>query len=424
MLIYGIKDKPKTAKEWLLYPFQQVIAVLTATLLISSVCGTPLDSGLAAAGIGTLVYLVLSGFKIPMFVSNAGGTVSAVISTLALSGGNTFAVMVGGFITALLYFFVGLGVKKSGTAWLNKLLPDYLVGSIIMVIGINLSKYSVTYLQVGGAYSLIGVLIGFITMFITALVARYGKGFIKTIPFLIALGVGYVICLILEPFGIHLLNLKAFENIKLFSMPNFAFLTASPSSFDWAWLPQIIVMWVATSAALMLEHIGDHKSLSAVIGTDVTINPGLHRSLWADGTASFIGTIIGQQPNTSYGESISCTAVSRVGSCYVIAVAAIMMVLASFFQPLMAFFNSISSVLFGGISLIAYGMIAFSGLNLLIKSKISYEDTSKVMVICAVLSVGIGGVSLVLGPIVFEGVSLAMIVGVVMNAILNCRHQN
>lgn len=144
MLIYGIKDKPKTAKEWLLYPFQQVIAVLTATLLISSVCGTPLDSGFAAAGIGTLVYLVLSGFKIPMFVSNAGGTVSAVISTLALSGGNTFAVMVGGFITALLYFFVGMGVKKSGTAWLNKLLPDYLVGSIIMVIGINLSKYSVT----------------------------------------------------------------------------------------------------------------------------------------------------------------------------------------------------------------------------------------------------------------------------------------
>ena len=125
-----------------LYPFQQVIAVLTATLLISSVCGTPLDSGLAAAGIGTLVYLILSGFKIPMFVSNAGGTVSAVISTLALSGGNPFAVMVGGAITALLYLFVGLGIKKSGTNWLTKLLPDYLIGSIILVIGINLSKFS------------------------------------------------------------------------------------------------------------------------------------------------------------------------------------------------------------------------------------------------------------------------------------------
>lgn len=417
-LIYGVQDKPKTIKEWIGYPFQQVIAVLTATLLISSVCGTPLDSGLCAAGIGTLVYLILSGFKIPMFVSNAGGTVSAVISTLALSGGNAFAVMVGGLITALLYFFVGLGIKKSGVLWLNKLLPYHLIGSIILVIGINLSKFSVSYMQVNGEYSLIGVLVGFATMFITALVARYGKGFIKTIPFLVALGCGYIICLILELFGIHLLNLNAFKDLTLFSIPKFAFLNANIRTFDWAWLPQIITIWLATSAALLLEHIGDHKSLGAVIGTDFTITPGLHRSLWSDGAASLIGCIVGYQPNTSYGESISCTAVSRVGSSYVIAVAAFMMILASFFRPLMAFFESISSVLFGGISLIAYGYIAFSGLNTLIKSGITYYDTAKVMVVCVILTVGIGGISLTLGPVTFSGVSLAMIIGVVLNVIL------
>lgn len=418
-LIYGVNDKPKTVKEWIGYPFQQVIAVLTATLLISSVCGTPLDSGLCAAGIGTLVYLVLSGFKIPMFVSNAGGTVSAVIATLALSGGNAFAVMVGGLVTALLYFFVGLGIKKSGVGWLNKLLPDYLIGSIILVIGINLSKFSVSYMQVNGEYSLIGVAIGFFTMFITAVIAKYGKGFIKTIPFLIALAAGYILCLILEIFGIHLLNLNAFQDLTLFSLPKFAFLNANIAAFDWTWLPQIIIMWVATSAALLLEHIGDHKSLSAVVGTDFTVSPGLHRSLWSDGAASLVGCIVGYQPNTSYGESISCTAVSRVGSAYVIAAAAIMMIVASFFRPLMAFFESISSVLFGGISLIAYGYIAFSGLNTLINSGISYNDTAKVMVVCSVLTVGIGGISLVLGPVIFSGVSLAMIIGVLMNVILN-----
>ena len=418
-LIYGVNDKPKTVKEWIGYPFQQVIAVLTATLLISSVCGTPLDSGLCAAGIGTLVYLVLSGFKIPMFVSNAGGTVSAVIATLALSGGNAFAVMVGGLVTALLYFFVGLGIKKSGVGWLNKLLPDYLIGSIILVIGINLSKFSVSYMQVNGEYSLIGVAIGFFTMFITAVIAKYGKGFIKTIPFLIALAAGYILCLILEAFGIHLLNLNAFQDLTLFSLPKFAFLNANIAAFDWTWLPQIIIMWVATSAALLLEHIGDHKSLSAVVGTDFTVSPGLHRSLWSDGAASLVGCIVGYQPNTSYGESISCTAVSRVGSAYVIAAAAIMMIVASFFRPLMAFFESISSVLFGGISLIAYGYIAFSGLNTLINSGISYNDTAKVMVVCSVLTVGIGGISLVLGPVTFSGVSLAMIIGVLMNLILN-----
>lgn len=418
-LIYGVNDKPKTIKEWILYPFQQVIAVLTATLLISSVCGTPLDSGLCAAGIGTLVYLILSSFKIPMFVSNAGGTTSAVIATLALSGGNAFAVMLGGLVTALLYFFVGLGIKKSGVGWLNKLLPDYLIGSIILVIGINLSKFSVSYMQVNGEYSLVGIAVGFFTMFITAIVARYGKGFIKTIPFLIALGAGYILCLILEAFNIHLLNLNAFQNLTLFSLPKFAFLNMNVAAFNWAWLPQIIIMWVATSAALLLEHIGDHKSLSAVVGTDFTVSPGLHRSLWSDGAASLVGCIIGYQPNTSYGESISCTAVSKVGSSYVIAAAAIMMILASFFRPLMAFFESISSVLFGGISLIAYGMIAFSGLNTLIKSGINYNDTSKVMVVCAVLTVGIGGISLILGPVTFNGVSLAMIIGVLMNLILN-----
>lgn len=418
-LIYGVNDKPKTVKEWIGYPFQQVIAVLTATLLISSVCGTPLDSGLCAAGIGTLVYLILSGFKIPMFVSNAGGTVSAVIATLTLSGGNAFAVILGGLVTALLYFFVGLGIKKSGVGWLNKLLPDYLIGSIILVIGINLSKFSVSYMQINGEYSLIGVAVGFFTMFITAVVAKYGKGFIKTIPFLIALAAGYILCLILEAFGIHLLNLNAFQNLTLFSLPKFAFLNANISTFNWAWLPQIIIMWAATSAALLLEHIGDHKSLGAVVGTDFTISPGLHRSLWADGAASLVGCIIGYQPNTSYGESISCTAVSRVGSAYVIATAAIMMIIASFFRPLMAFFESISSVLFGGISLIAYGYIAFSGLNTLINSGIGYNDTAKVMVVCSVLTVGIGGISLVLGPVTFSGVSLAMIIGVLMNIILN-----
>ena len=417
-LIYGINDKPKMLKEWILYPLQQVFSILTAALLISTVCGTPLDSGLAASGIGTVVYLILSGFKSPMFVANAGGTTSAVIATLALSGGNAFAVMVGGAVTALLYFIVGLGIKTSGVGWLNRLLPDYLIGSIILCIGINLSKFSVTYAQVNGEYSLIAVCVALFVMLVTASVSRYGKGFIKTIPFLIGLIAGYIVCLALEPFGIHLLNLNAFKNMTLFSMPNFAFFHANIKDFNWAWLPQIVIMWTATSAALLLEHIGDHKSLSSVIGTDLTVTPGLHRTIWADGSASFISTIIGYQPNTSYGESISCTSVSRVGSSYVILVAALITFCASFFRPLMALFESISPSIFCGISLIAYGYIAFSGLNTLIKSGVTYNDTGKVMVICAVLTTGIGGLALNIGPVSFSGVSLAMLVGIILNLIV------
>lgn len=418
-LIYGIKDKPKTVKQWVLYPLQQVFSILTATLLISTVCGAPLSSGVFAAGIGTLVYLIFTGFNSPMFVSNAGATCSAVIASLALSGGNTVAVIVGGSVTALLYCIIALGIKLKGTSWLNKIFSTYTIGAIIMVIGINLSKFAVSYVQVNSEYSLIGMLVAIFVMFVTAITARYGKGFIKTIPFLIGLLGGYVLCLVLELFNIHLLNFSAFDNLTLFSIPHFAFYDANFSDFNWMLVPQIIVIWVATSIPMLLEHLGDHKSLSSVIGTDLTQNPGIHRTLISDGLASLIGCIFGKTPNTSYGESISCTAVSRVGSSYVIATAAGIMILASFFTPLMAFFESISSVIFGGISFIAYGMIAFSGLNMLINSGINYKDTSKVMVVCAILTTGISGVELQLGPIVFSGVSLAILVGLIMDLVLN-----
>lgn len=418
-LIYGVDDRPQTIKEWILYPLQQVFAVLTATLLISTICGTPLDSGLAAAGIGTLVYLILSGFKSPMFVSNAGGTCAAVISSLALSGGNYASVIVGGLFTAILYWGVGLGIRKHGADWLNKLLPVHLIGAVILCIGINLSKYAVSYAQVNGQYNIVGVLVALFTMTVTAVTAHYGKGFIKTIPFLVALVAGYILCLILECFGIHLLNFSAFDNLTLFAIPDFTFFHTDFSAFKWEWVPEIAIMWVCTSIVLLIEHLGDHKSLSSIIGIDLFKEPGIYKTLRADGTASFISTIFGGQPNTSYGESISCTAVSRVGSSYVIAVAAIIMIVASFFRPLMAVFESIAPCIFSGISLIAYGYIAFSGLNTLINSQINYNDTSKVMVVLAVLTTGISGISLILGPITFSGVSLAMLVGVFLNLILN-----
>lgn len=418
-MIYGIKDKPKTLKEWILYPLQQVFAVLTATLLISSVCGAPLSSGVFAAGVGTLVYLILTSFKSPMFVSNAGATCSAVITSLALCGGNTVAVIIGGAVTMALYALIALGVKIKGTEWLNHLFSNYTIGAIIMVIGINLSKFSVSYAQVNGEYSLIGVLVAFFVMIVTALTARYGKGFIKTIPFLIGLAAGYILCLLLEVCGVHLLNLAAFNNLTLFSVPDFAFTRANFTTFDWSLVPQIIVIWVATSIPMCLEHLGDHKSLSTVIGVDLTQSPGIHRTMLADGVASFVGCLCGQTPNTSYGESISCTAVSGVGSSYVILAAAGTLIAASFFTPLMAFFESVSSTIFCGVSLIAYGMIAFSGLNMLIRSGIDYNDTSKVMVVCAILTTGISGLELTLGPITFSGVSLAMLVGLLLDWLLN-----
>ena len=424
-LIYGIQDKPKTFKEWLLYPIQQVFAVLTATLLISTICGTPLDAGMAAAGIGTIVYLILTGFKSPMFVSNAGGTVSAVMGAIALSGGNFLAVIIGGFIVALLYAAVALAIKIAGVDWLNKLLPPVVVGSIIMVIGINLSKFAPTYVQVNGEYSLIGVIIALVVMLITAITAKYGKGFLKTIPFLVALAGGYVLCLILELFGIHLINFAAFKDLTLFSAPKFAFLSADFSGFKWEWIPQLIILFVPTSLVLLTEHVGDHKSLSSVIGTDLIVTPGLHRTLLGDGCASFIGTLIGAQPNTSYGESVGTTGFSKICSKYVIALAAVIMGIAAFIGPLQAFLVSIPSAIFGGCAAVLYGYITLSGIRTIISNNIDLVHNNKnITIVAAVLTLGVSGAICDFGIISFGTTALAMLVGIILNLILKDKKQS
>lgn len=418
-MIYGIRDKPKTFKEWVLYPLQQVFSVLTATLLIATLCGTPLDAGIAASGIGTVCYLLLTAFKSPMYISNAGATVGAVCSVLAFSGGSYLAVAAGGLSVAVLYCAMACAIKKFGTDWINKLLPPVVVGAVIMVIGINLSTFTPTYVQIGGDYSLVGVIVALSVMIVTAVTAKFGRGFVKTIPFLVGLAFGYALCVFLTiTLGIPLVDFSVFNHMKVFSIPDFSFLHWDFAGFQWIWVPQIVVTFVACALPLSVEHIGDHKSLSAVIGTDLIKEPGLHRTLVGDGIASFIGTCVSGLPNTSYGESISCTSVSGVGSTFVILVAALIMILASFFRPLMAVFESIPFCVFGGVALLAYGSIAFSGLNILVKSGISYDNPADVMVVSSILTVGIGGLVFKVNILEFSGVALAMIVGVIMNLLL------
>lgn len=302
-LIYDINERPKTIQEWFMYSLQQCLSVITATILIANICGTPVSACLVGACFGTLLYQLITGFKSPMFISSCGATVSAVMGALALGncGQNYLAVAFGGLVIFLIYaIFAGI-IKKYGTTAIDKILPPIIIGPITMVIGANLATFIPTYVAVNGASSNWGVAIAIVTMLIVALTSHYFKGFWKTIPFLAGLLGGYIISAILTLTGIApIIDFTAFKGIGLFSMPDFSFLHWGEASLSFSSIVSVIAIFVPVSLAAICEHYSDHKVLSNIIGTDLTKTPGLDRTLLGDGAASFLGTVLCGLPNTSY----------------------------------------------------------------------------------------------------------------------------
>lgn len=417
-MIYNIRDIPKTLPEWFLYALQQLLAVFVATVLIANICGTPVDACLVGACIGTLTYQCITKFRSPMFISSCGATCSAVIGALAINGGgNYLAVAVGGFVVFIIYTIFATIAATRGIEAINKIFPPTIVGPVTIVIGLNLATFIPTYVQVGGEHSNIGILIAIATMLVIAISSHYFKGFWKTIPFLIGLLFGYIVSIILTLAGVaQLIDFSVFKNLTLFSIPDFSFLHWNFQELNWSTILQVVVLFAPVSICALLEHYSDHKVLSNIIGTDLTKDPGLHRTLIGDGFASFLGTIICGLPNTSYGESIATTGFSKVASVFVISAAAIGLGILGFITPVQAFIASIPSCVFGGCAMILYGYIAMSGLKTIINNKVDLEDNKNLSVACVILTVGVSGIYLFHAS--FTGVSLAMVLGVILNLVL------
>lgn len=418
-MIYGINDSPKSVKEWILYAIQQVLAVFVATTLISKICGTPIDAGLIGGCLGTLVYQLITRGKSPMFISNCGATVSAVICALAIgsAGPNYIAVAVGGVVVFAVYAFFSWLIKSYGIAIIDKFLPPVIIGPITMVIGANLAAFISTYVQVNGVYNNWGVIVAILTMAIVALTSHYFKGFWKTIPFLIGLLGGYVISIIITVTGIApLIDFTVFKNMSVLSMPSFTFLQWKAGMFNWSMISQVIVLFLPVAICAICEHYSDHKVLSNILGTDLTHDPGLDRTLLGDGCASFIGTLVCGLPNTSYGESIATIGFSKVASRRVITLAALMLGALAFIYPIQAFITSIPSCVFGGCAMILYGYIFASGLKTLFNSKADLENSKNLIIVSVIITVGVSGIWLFSES--FAGVSLAMVLGVILNTML------
>lgn len=421
-LKYGISDTPKTIKELLLYGLQNMLSILTATILISTICGTSVAAGLVAGGLATITFLCLTGFKVPLFFSNSGATVSAVLGALALSTSveeSCTAVVLGGLTICLMNFIFSRIIKQLGASWIKKILPDVLVGTIILGIGINLMKFIPTYLQVNGAYSLVGIGFGLLTMLITALLNHYGKGIIPNLSFLIGLFITYALTIVITAMGIYpLVDLTQFHITGLFSIPDFSFLHLDFAHFNWAILPQIIILFACVNVGAVAESIGDILTCSQITETDLVSEVGVHKTMMADGVADLVGCLVGSQPTTTYGESLATIAVSKVASTRVIFTAAVMTCLLGFIQPFNAAIVNMPSFLFGGISILAYSFISLSGVKVLVNGNIDFDDSKNIIIFAVALALSVSGLSINIGTFSLSGVSIGVIVGILMNLIL------
>lgn len=421
-LIYGIKDKPRTTKEWIGYSLQVMLSCITATLLICLIAGTNLSAGMVAAGISTIFFLFITKFSAPIVISNSGVTVSAVIGAIMLTGAvekNFLGVVIGGFVIATIYCLAAGFIKKFGIDWITKLITPVMSGAIILIISIQLGFFIPTYAQLNGAYSLLGVGITILSMILVLLCAFYGKGIMKRWPILFGVLGSYIICLILTLTGAaQLVDLSHFKDIHLITIPDFAFFHISFSNFDWAVVPQIILSFALVALGALAEHLGDMINASNICEQNLLINPSLSRTLVGDGLGSLLGTIIGAQPNTTYTENLSAILISKCASVYVTLLAAIELILLGFFGPFNAFIQAMPNPTFAGASICCYGMIGASALKYLKQTSIDFNNQKTMWIFAIMLMVGTSGLTITAGSFNIGGICLAILTGIGLNLIL------
>lgn len=403
-MIYNVNDRPPIGKL-LLFALQLMLACFTATALIGQVCGVPLSGAFFGAGMATWIYLLITGFKSPMFISNSGAFVAPVLAALA-AGGYT-AVTIGGAISCIVYVIFGIIFNRIPVENLYKVMPKVLIGSVTIVIGINLMGFIPGYI---GDTGNLGIAIAFITVLTVALSSHYFKGALKMFPFLIGILVGYIVSI---PFG--LVDFSVFKDIHFFRFPTLAFMSMKAVEFK-AMLP-IVVLYAAFTVSAICECLSDTKALGNIIGKDLYKDPGLGYIFIGEGAANIVTSLFGGLGACSYGEGIGAVGFSKCAATIVTATAATMMMLLGFLEPVQAFIASIPScVIGGGTACVLYGFISSSGIKLLKEVNL---DNQKNLIICSVvLSLGISGIVFGNDTFSLSGTALALIAGIILNLIL------
>ena len=439
-LTYDVNQTPPLRKN-LIYAFQQLLAIMAATLLVPILVdgsGTYMSqpAALCGAGFGTLFYIfAATRRKSPVFLGSSFAFISPLCGAVAFG---FLGIFLGAVFAGLVYVIIALIIKKTGSAWVNKLLPPVVIGPTVALIGLSLCGSAVNNINntAAGSYNLWAILVGVIAFIITVYASTKGGKGMKMIPFIIGILGAYVIALAMTFIGnatgtdaLKLVNLSAFDNMQVFKVPRFTFLgifgaypeaTNKVASVGDA--ISILVLFAPVAFVTLAEHIADHKNLSTIINRDLITDPGLDRTLIGDGVGSIVGSFFGGCPNTTYGESVGCVAITGNASISTIAIAAVYCIILSFFDPFVCFVNSIPSCIVGGVCIALYGFIAVSGLKML--QPVDLNDNRNLFVVAAILVPGIGGLTLNFGAVTISSIATGLILGIIINVIFNRRKEN
>lgn len=483
-MIYGVKDKPK-AGQLVLFALQQLLAILAATIAVPMIVGNGMQpsAALFGAGVGTIVYLLFTKFKSPVFLGSSfaflGSMGAAFAGGVSMSLGY-LGLIIGAVFAGLVYVIIAVIVKFVGTGWIDKIMPAVVIGPTVAIIGLSLAGNAIGDLMSGSATytvfndvasinnngvavietvkgsvtyanTFIALLCGLVTLAVTIICSVFGKKMMKMIPFIIGILAGYALAAIFTGFSyiegaecLRVIDFTQFSKIAEASSwyPDFTFLTAfnahgggygvvdaTTKTFTaysagqiGAYIGSIAVAYIPVAFVVFAEHLADHKNISSIIDQDLLKDPGLHRTLLGDGVGSMVGAVFGGCPNTTYGESVGCVAISRNASVITILVTACMAILSAFLAPFTIFLSSIPKCVMGGVCIALYGFIAVSGLKMI--QKVDLNENRNLFVVSVILIAGVGGMALNIGQVTITEVACALILGILTNLLVNRGKKN
>ena len=445
-LIYKVEDKPQF-HQLVIFAFQQLLAIMAATIAVPLIIknGMNTAAALLGAGVGTLVYVAFTRKKSPVFLGSSFafiGSMSAAFAGATTVAAGYVGLIIGAAFAGLVYVVIALFIERIGVDWVNRIMPPVVIGPTVAIIGLSLAANAVGDLQTSsltGARTQFVVLVGIIALLGVMIASTYGKSHAKMIPFIIGILAGYIVAAILTFIGVQtgyepmqILNYQPIVDLfangisfsTFFKIPDFTFITALEGikDIDLGYIGTIAVAYIPVSFVVFAEHIADHKNISSIIERDLLNDPGLDKTLLGDGVGSMVGAFFGGCPNTTYGESVACVAITKNASVLTIIGAAIECILISFFTPFVTFISTIPACVMGGVCMALYGFIAVSGLKMV--QKIDLDHNKNLFVISSILISGIGGLSLSFGKITITSVACALILGIIVNKILSKEPEN
>ena len=443
-LVYKVKDRPPFGKL-LISALQQLLAIMAATIAVPAIIGNGMSASAAlfGAGVGTIVYLLFTRFKSPVFLGSSfaflGSMAAAFAGGVSMSAGY-LGLLIGAAFAGLVYVVIAVIVKFAGVKWINKLMPAVVIGPTVAIIGLSLAGNAIGDLMKGNVFNAadamlcspyVALLCGLVTLAVTMICSVYGKKNLKLFPFVIGILAGYALAAIFTGIGaaanvdaLKIIDFSKFKSMKW--LPDFSFIQAFKGGYSFGdggsvgtFIGTIAVAYVPVAFVVFAEHIADHKNLSSIIGTELLEDPGLSRTLLGDGVGSICGAFFGGCPNTTYGESVGCVAITGNASVVTIFTTAVLAMVISFFGPFVTFLATIPSCVMGGVCAALYGFIAVSGLKMI--QKVDLNEHRNLFVVSVILIAGVGGMSLTFGKVTLTEVACALILGILTNLLCSIK---